>query len=290
MSFSLGATHVALAAFALLAAAVRRRTTRATGPRAALLPLLLFGALAAYAFVMTPHSAWLWARLPLLAHVEFPWRILAAASVCMALLIGSLGARIGARATAAVLALLIVPNLAHALPSGHHTIDPALWTVAEIARRGYGVTTRDEYEPRTVASPAGFRPRVAVITGAATFGEIVRDPRRSTLRVAAATETLLELATNHFPGWTASVDGMPAPIEIAPVTGLIRIRVPSGQHRIDLSFEPTLARRAGELSSLLAVVVGAGWLAAHRLRGARAVRASASLRKPRVVGALSTRP
>jgi len=73
----------------------------------------------------------------------------------------------------------------------------------------------------------------------------------------------------YFPGWTALVDGQPAPI--APVTerGLIGVTMPAGRHRLQFYFGETPLRRAADwlsAASLAVVVVLFFWVNVSRLR------------------------
>src|SRR5579883_2300144 len=96
-----------------------------------------------------PHAedaVWLWDHLPLLAYVEFPWRLLSVAALCFAMLAAALGPALDALgrwrrpALAAALALLIVPNLFHLAPPRVADVDLALWTPARLASSGYEST------------------------------------------------------------------------------------------------------------------------------------------------------
>jgi hypothetical protein len=48
----------------------------------------------------------------------------------------------------------------------------------------------------------------------------------------------------HFPGWTATLDGRPVPIELAKPEGLISVRVPAGSHQLVVAFQDTPVRKA----------------------------------------------
>ena len=83
---------------------------------------MLFDFLHTVSILMLQDAIWLWDRLPLLQYVEFPWRLLGPAAVCVALMVAALGPFLASlerwrtAAFTAALALLIVPNLAHNQP------------------------------------------------------------------------------------------------------------------------------------------------------------------------------
>jgi O-antigen/teichoic acid export membrane protein len=87
---------------------------------------------------------------------------------------------------------------------------------------------------------------------------------------------VLVLADVYFPGWTATVDGVQAPVLRAD--GLFRaVELPPGEHTVVFSYRPLSVRVGGLLSAIsLAVLVALGGLAvATRRRSASLVAAPA---------------
>jgi hypothetical protein len=85
-------------------------------------------------------------------------------------------------------------------------------------------------------------------------------------RVVATTtatrRSLLVLTDVHYPGWEATVDGQPVPVE--RVNYLLRgVSVPAGTHRVDFRYEPLSWRIGWIVSSLAVLIVAAvavvGW-------------------------------
>jgi uncharacterized membrane protein YfhO len=83
--------------------------------------------------------------------------------------------------------------------------------------------------------------------------------------VSALTASLLEFRCSYFPGWKAVLNGRETPIEIAESSGLIRVRVPPGEHNIELRFRRTTPRWLGDGLSLLSAAVLI-WLATRRVQ------------------------
>lgn len=85
-------------------------------------------------------------------------------------------------------------------------------------------------------------------------------PTHITVEVDTARDTLLNLSEVWYPGWTATVDGAPAPILRAHTT-LMAVPVTAGAHRVELRFDPPLVRLGLAVSgtTLLLVVVGLVW-------------------------------
>jgi hypothetical protein len=89
--------------------------------------------------------------------------------------------------------------------------------------------------------------------GGVDAGPFTREPGRIALHPQAAGPAQLILREQHFPGWEAAIDGVPAPIRATP-TGFIALDVPAGTHEIVLTYtRHTPARRAGLVVSVLAL-------------------------------------
>ena len=274
MSFSLGWSHLLLAGLGWVAAggcvAVRRwiAVPRMAGRRQARrLLAFLNGWCILFGVLMLAGSEWFWATLPLLKYVEFPWRMLAPAAFCVALAAASLGPALAGLKTwrkpalAAALGLLILPNLQHIAPAGYETVDLRQWTPQQIAQRGVSVTTRNEYEPLGAELPPQRADQVRVVAGSAQ-GDLQRhSPVYWSGQIEAAEQSSVEVSCFFFPGWQAFLDGGVIPIEPSPGSGLIRIAVPEGRHRLELRFERTPVRLLGDAISLVSafVLVGLWW-------------------------------
>ena len=273
MSLSLGWSHLLVAALGWVT--LGRRLSGAERSEKRLLVGFLSGGCVAFSVLMLAGSEWFWATLPLMKYIEFPWRMLAPASFCLALAAGA--AAQGLRPTlawrkpamAAALGLLILPNLSHIAPAGYQPVDLRQWTAEQIARRGISVTTRNEYEPRWAELPAYRSETVRVVAGWAQ-GELRRvSPVHWSGQVKAAAESTVEVSCFFFPGWQVSVDGRKVPIEPSPGSGLIRLAVPAGDHQVEMAFRRTPLRVVAEaLSALSAFILIGLWRWSRRISSA----------------------
>ena len=252
MSFSLGWPH---ALMLVAAVAIRQKQKREGRGLVSLFALLA----AAYCLLMTPTALWVWDKVSILQPVEFPWRMLGPVSVCVAMVGASLGTVPG-RMTRGFgltlgMGLLVALNLGHIGAERYHRLDGADWTPDQIARRGVSVTTREEYEPRSVLSrPAYQADKLRAINGDAKISLLVRKPGSWTAEVNASQESVLQANLFYFPGWTARVDGNDIPIQVSPQTGEIQAKVPAGEHRLNLKLRRTAPRFFGEVISAIALL------------------------------------
>jgi hypothetical protein len=271
MSFSLGWSHLLLVATGWTAAKRMQRSGSGENRR-------FVGFLGAwcvlFSVLMLSGSEWFWETLPLMKYVEFPWRMLAPASFCLALAAGGAAQGLSASAPwrrpalAAAMALLILPNLRHIAPAGYQAVDLRQWTPEQIAQRGISVTTRNEYEPRWAEMAVPRSNSVRVVAGWAQ-GELLRQsPAYWSGPVQAASGSTIEISTFFFPGWEARINGRQVPMEAAQDSGLIRLQVPAGEHRLDLKFGRTPVRAAADtMSVLMALSLVALWMHWSRRTG-----------------------
>jgi hypothetical protein len=82
----------------------------------------------------------------------------------------------------------------------------------------------------------------------------------NTVTIALATDQpgYLVLSDAYYPGWRATVDGQPAPIERANYA-FRAVYVPEGQHTVQFVFDPWLWK-VGLLISGITLVVLLGWV------------------------------
>ncbi len=100
----------------------------------------------------------------------------------------------------------------------------------------------DEFDLRkkaVVTQPLPQPPGVQSATGMVQVTQI--SPTRLTASVETGGEQLLVFSQINYPGWRATVDGVPA--EVVPVNlTLMGVTVPAGQHTVDWVFEPASFR------------------------------------------------
>jgi hypothetical protein len=94
-----------------------------------------------------------------------------------------------------------------------------------------------------------------------------RGPDRMVVTVASDRPALLVLSENWLPGWTARIDGEPAPVVRVNHT-LRGVPVPAGEHELRMAYEPAPLGRAAWISLICSVLVVG--LALGGLRGRRA--------------------
>ena len=247
-------------------------------------------ALAGLLFLMMPASTWVWESLPFLPFFQFPWRLLGATGLALAV-IGGVGvqwlvddAGDGVKQwlpLTAVLALLLtaLPLTQPAPWPNFEEVNVLRMSLIEKSGRWLGTTSTADYIPATVDSmprrndemllplfSGGTIDRVNRATlpeGTTVMSEQVT-PLHYRYQISSEKQFRLRLFLFAFPGWQVTVDGETAVTELARPDGFQVVVVPAGEHLVDVRFGSTPARTTAvwlswvTVASVLAVALWFG--------------------------------
>jgi hypothetical protein len=214
-------------------------------------------------------SAGLYAALPTLRFVGFPWRFLSLVSLGGALLIGA-GAdavvgrrgsarRIGEIVVAALLILLAIGATRELRrPLAELRLEPWMLDPAAYREAGFTASVADEYLPIWVQVPERipFVDGVAVTRPARVTG-IERGVARWSFSIEAEAAATVVLEDFFFPDWRASLDGEVVEVRPRPGSGHAEFDVPDGRHEFRGGLVPTRLRRVTAwLSAVMALALG----------------------------------
>lgn len=250
----------------------------------------------------TPASLDVWHRLPLMDQLRFPWRVLRVGIAPLSLLAAAsvrlLPGRWLGYASAGVIALAILSALPTIYPTGR-VVDFSGQTAADMIRyeSGYnapGGTSYNEFKPawgeRTPddlpENLAAYETNPLQLHIAEQSGIQTQRQSGNCWLVSAESGEELDLRQFYFPGWQATLDGQPLPVEAEPTYGLLRIPLPQTQNAaLCVNYTgTTLQRGAGWLTVMVGVVVAGLWLAD---RGQHARHSAQSTLSPRWAYAVS---
>jgi hypothetical protein len=224
-------------------------------------------------FMITPLSRPLWAHLPLLPMVQFPWRFLSIQAVAASLLVAYLVPRQPRQGWIVVLLLGLLVGVAAlaGLNPERLLIHEDDITAQRLAEYEYftanvGTTIRHDWLPRWV-DPRPYTSEVvwqgeAKPAPLAVEGQIAQASLLALYPTAerwmievASPQALLAFHTYYYPGWEARLDGQPATVEVLPGLGYLGLRIGQGRHEVELRLERTRTRLVAETISALAAIV-----------------------------------
>jgi hypothetical protein len=135
-------------------------------------------------------------------------------------------------------------------------------TDADAARRMLDPSFDPNREILLEGAPASLQ--TGGVTAAGPVADVLpaitlEDPRQVVIDATAPSDGFLLLADTFYPGWTATVDGVPAPIYRANVSTR-GIALPKGRHDVRFFYDPPGFVR-GAWISVIALVSLVGWMA-----------------------------
>ncbi|MGE5139195.1 MAG: hypothetical protein ACM3JD_07035, partial [Rudaea sp.] len=256
---------------------------------------ILFFAVTTLAAVllMLPVSAPLWGlAAPVVAFVQFPWRLLIVTAVALAVLAGAaiLLAPETDRLRAAILLSILctVALFPFARPQYSEAVfnNNTLMDFQVKNRELLGDTIWMAPGKRPQDSPLVAQYRAGAITekavgveGNAVVTLVAHRSQNDEVSVAASGPARIMFYTHYFPGWTATVNGIPAGVTPFGEQGLLSVAVPDGASTVRVQFGDTWPRQVGGIISLVSIAAALGVLLraafgiwpAFQLRAARQV-------------------
>ena len=210
----------------------------------------------------TPLSRPLWAVIPKLSEVQFPWRWLAITSLCGSVLVAdglpkwieTFRTHIRPReiAVAVAFALSFVFVVSQVIVEGEYINRAGFETLARDVR---GAPSFKDWLPATAHDLLHTDlKRDKVDAGSRAVTTAAWESERRQFKVAAGPETEARVRTYYYPHWQATANGQTLTTRAAD-DGSILISLPPGATEVTLSFQEPARVRYAELVSLL------GWLA-----------------------------
>ena len=210
--------------------------------------------------------AFIYDLIPLLAFVQFPWRLLALVGLGSALLAGGLVEVIGARilvqtGAATVIVVASVTTAVAQLNPQSTPIDERLLSVetiarAELADYGLGTTHSGEYLPVSSGQRNAARLRKTMLDEgrsettlldpiAFEIEHVDWQPDRITVELTSTSSATEKLMFHQFAfdGWNATVDGLAVRTQALGQLGLAGVNVTPGRHTVELFWSGTRTTR-----------------------------------------------
>ncbi|MEK7550241.1 MAG: hypothetical protein AAB535_00435 [Patescibacteria group bacterium] len=235
MSFFMGAVNLALTILVII---FYKKLNKIT--------LWALAMIATSIFMMNYRSTILWQNLPLIAYFQFPWRFLTLTTFATSILVIVLdkfkyNKKIG-------IAVII----------GAISLNYSFFKPHDFLGRGdeYYI---NRYIPTPIASEEYLK----------THEEYLRLPKDTNMRPEARStyigldntfgvdfkqDSIFDYQKYYFPGWVVKIDGKKVEAYPGKPYGQVQFKVPSGRHKIEITFQETSFRKILDIISLLSLI------------------------------------
>lgn len=230
-------------------------------------------------FLLSSEVAYpLYATVDALQRIQWPYRFLTLASICLALAVPAAAAMLhGVRRSGLprlMNGLWVVASIGLFL-----TIQFQIYTAGKDANLGPQTLTGDfgraEYgvpyeKPHWRAYAAGGLEKECAAAGA-QCDVLVQENHRKSWRIASERPVELRLPVFAFPAWEVYVDAEPSQWQVDSETALISVRIPRGTHTVDLKWEALQHEKVGYALGVLAglMLFVSAWFRFQARRSAR---------------------
>lgn len=267
MSFKIGKIHIVLSLLIIAVAIAKRRSFYA---RLVLLMSLLF---LLSAFMTTKYSEPIWALIPPLAYMQFPWRFLTFTTLFSAILAGAFIYFIKLPiikmvATILLLGILISPNIKLFQPQ-FDRLDLTDKTATEKDLLNWQISnTSFEYLPKGITIKKSElqtnlvdierkdlpKQKVDIITGSAKVEVLESVAHKLSFNLRAQEETTFRINVANFPGWQLKIDNKNTEIDDNNKYKLVQSKVSGGDHTVQLEFKNTKVRYIANMLTLITTI------------------------------------
>lgn len=277
LSFQIGAPHILLAIFSVIYI-TRGEATATTHARR----MLSFFVLVVILLVFLIHSSsgFVWEHLPLMKYVQFPWRLLSLLALSVSFLSGGLLSFLGSESKitqqvfqAVLIVIIVLSGAQYCYVRGYYILDETKMTPSFVREQWSTISSYNtngmnsikdfgEYLPKSVKklpekNKAG---RVLITDGKARILNLKTWIQKYEFDIIVEKDAEVTIGSFYYPTWMATIDGKRVSLS-TDEEGLIHLRVPKGDHQIEVFFGGTATRKlAGYISlvsflTVLAVVL-----------------------------------
>ncbi len=205
-----------------------------------------------FIFLQFKESKILW-TLPLLTEINYPWTLLGPLGFLISIIGGFLVTQKYIKLLALVLSFIaIILYLPYAKPINYiDRVDDFYLT------NDATTTSSNELMPLWVKKIPSERlkEKVKIIKGVGRVENVVYNSRKIAFDVLAEEEAKIRVNTIYYPGWNAKVNAQNTEITYDNEKGVMDIKIPKGENKVELNFSETPLRLTADIISAFTFII-----------------------------------
>ncbi len=234
MSFQIGIVNILVVLVSVLIFLFKKRL------KTVLFFLILF---TVAVFLITPYSKFIWQNIPLIAYVQFPWRLLSLVILIASFLAGFVvskdlikNERIRFASALLLVVICIALSRSYIKAPFHHERNDAYY----LGRENF---TQGTNSPGNVFNTLNFNAKLEPINNRISSDDfiietILSNVTNEKVTISGEEDGKIRFNIAYFPGWTVKLDGVEVPVNVTR-DGIFEVNAPRGQHDLEVVLKST---------------------------------------------------
>lgn len=225
-------------------------------------------------FMTLGKSQFIWDAVEFLKYIQFPWRYYAVMVVFLGLAatlsLQFLPKKVSSYLAVSIILITVSINWQYFRPEKYLEDAAVLYYDNPRRVQTHMSEILPDYIPKQMSSALAAPDRLV------SCGEVACEQLNVTSDLTHKKVFLLESSTTqsiqvsiaNYPGWQATIDGIPTEVQTAK-NGLLEITVPPGKHAISVFFGGTVIRQLADTVSGISSIIFVGWILILRIKNDR---------------------
>jgi hypothetical protein len=209
-------------------------------------------------FLMLASSQWIWAHMPVISYIQYPWRLLSLGILAVAIASAYVSSRISRWLGFFLVVISVLSVYSYARPAMYERREDAYYQARSNFMDGTSSMGNSFSTIWTGWKNEKSTEHVSVLEGEASIVIHEQKPLQTKLTVHATGPVRIRIHTIYFPGWRV-YDGR----TILPIAyekeGVLDVSLADGEHELLIIFEETPIRMTGNMLSFIGLLWFFGW-------------------------------
>lgn len=248
-SYQLGIAHIIIVFLLVVFFIKNFKKTKTVQVR---ISIILLGVFFLLLLLLFPFTSPIWASIPILSEINYPWTLLAPMGFLISFLSGYLAIQKIIKYIVAVIAIVaIIQVLPYAKPKGYLNRGDSFYMTNHAT-----TTSSDEYMPLWVKQKPEkrWKEKVEIVKGEGEISNILYTSNQIAFEAKLYKASTIQINTIYYPGWNISVNGTFLGTFPSGAKGVMTQELQKGEHSVKAVFRETNLRIFADIISISALV------------------------------------